>query len=312
MPEIRTFDELLVFMGQVVAGEQRIEDLTLATDTMLVEVHVEGESWDQRIDFRGARFVQSFQKQVDALYKRFATHLPGEPPTIKVQVQEGSNVLSPELIELARHAINIMGATGVTASVLFGIACAAGLAAYWRRQQSVDQAQMRDVALQSVESLRLVAMQNNINPIHAEKPFRDLAKSLGEEDTISVGGREPLGGAELRQLVSTRSPRTQSEAFPCDGTYLLKKIDLTAQPLILELSQGDHDIKALTELLPREAAQQLLDLVKEKQGREELPFEISLQMAVRVTGHQIKFGSILGIGDPRPGLVHRRLSQLGG
>ena len=310
--KVRTFEQFVSAIGRVAEGKLDTQQIEITSKTMTVDVKIDGPSWDQRIDYRGAQYVQNVQKQVNELYKRYPKYLPGEVPIIKVRVRKGSNLLSPELIDIAKHALTIMGPTNITISIITALVCATGYAIYFRHTRSIEAARPFDLAQRAIHAMLEIARSTGIDPNKAEKPITELTKSLEDFDTLKIGKEQPITGFVARQLTKLKQPRRVRESYPCDGAYLLCKINLT-QPkhsLILELEQDGKPINAYTEHLPDSVTKILLDLVSEKRSHNQLPFPIELQIDVYCTKKKITYGSILAIGKPRSGMTHWSLKEL--
>jgi len=309
---IRNFEQLISAIGKVAEGQITLKDINISTNSMTIDVKIDGPTWDQRIDYRGAQFVQNIQREISSLYKKFPKYLPGEAPIIKVRVRKGSNLLSPEFIDIVKHALNIMGPTNITIAVIVTVVCAAGCGIYWRHRASIEAAKPYNLAQNAINAVLEMARKAGVDPNAAERPIKTLAKKLGDLDTLRVGKRPELNGFIARKLVEIKQPRTPRESYPCDGAFLLCKINLKypKHSIVLELEQDGKPINAFTEKLPSSVAKLLLDRVNEKRNSNELPFPIELQIDVFCTKKKISYGSIVALGKPRGGLTHWKLKDL--
>lgn len=308
MARIERLEDLLVYMWGIAQETVQPGSAELAPSCCKIPIRIQGVTWDKRIDVRSAQFVRGLQRELNDFCQNYPEILGSQAPLLKVAIRDGSGILDPDFWALIREALPNMNKN--TAAVLITLILTLGGYQAWDRYwASQDEARKQEVTVQAVQGLRDVAMQRGLDPVKTERPFKKLTTSLADDDRISVAGGPILPGIEAKQIVKIRSPRTTEVITPCDGAYILEKLDLTGQAPVLELSQGDFSVKAYLEHLSPEAKQGLLDFIDERlENRQAV--SLNLQIDVRYTGKKVKYGSIVGVGTARPSMDHNTLAQL--
>lgn len=309
MGKVKELDELIEFMWKVSEGKAKPGDAELVEGCASMPIRLQGVTWDKRIDNRSAQFVLDLQRELKAFCQQNPDVFGGDVPLLKVAIRQGSGILDPDFWALIKEAIPNMNAK--TAAVLITLILSmTGYQAWDRYQTSQDQARTQQVAVQAIQSMRDVAMKEGLDPVKAETPFRKLTRQLADTDQVSVAGGPVLPAKEVKQLVKAPKTRTPEVAAPCDGEYHLEKIDLTKPMPVLELSQGDYYVSAYLEHLTNAAKKDFLKSIDDRIESQQAPLILKVQIDVRYTGKKIKFGSIVGVGSPRPNMDHKKLADL--
>lgn len=310
MDTINTFDELISFMWKVSNGEASLDGAVFSENCASIPIRVEGVTWDKRIDVRGAKYVQALQEELNAFCKKHKDILGEDAPLIKVAVRKGSGILDPDFLPFLKEAIKKMPPKLTFTLLMTFMACSTGYLLYSRYESAQEQSREHKVAIEAIRSMKEVALQNGFDTTKASRPIRSFVKTLDPDDQLSVAGLEEISGEKAKKLVETKKSRSQEVTVPCDGKYVLDKLDVKQPIPVLELSQGGVPLNGYLEHLAPETKQTLLKALEERIGSRKGIMVLELQIDVHATAKKIKYGSIVGIGIPREGMSHRRLTDL--
>jgi len=310
MREINNFDELISFMWQVSNDEASLNDAIFHDGCASIPIRVEGVTWDKRIDARGAKYVQELQNELNAFFKKYNNLFNEDAPLVKVAVREGSGILDPDFWPILKEAIKKMPPKLTFTLLMTFMACSTGYAVYTRYESAQEQSREHKVAIEAVRALKEVALQNGFESTKATKPIRSLVKSLDTEDKISVAGSGAVGGDEAKKALEQKRTRSQEISIPCDGKYILEKLDVTHSVPVLELSQDGFPINAYLEHLAPDTKEALIKTLKDRLEIRKEPAILELQLDVHTTAKKVKYASVVGTGAPREAKSHRRLKDL--
>lgn len=310
MREINNFDELVSFMWQVSNDEASLDDAIFHEGCASIPIRVEGVTWDKRIDARGARYVQELQNELNAFFKKYNSLFNEDAPLVKVAVREGSGILDPDFWPILKEAIKKMPPKLTFTLLMTFMACSTGYAVYSRYESAQEQSREHKVAVEAVRALKEVALQNGFEAARATKPIRSFVRSLESEDRISVAGSGVVTGDEAKKALEQKRTRSQEVSIPCDGRYVLEKLDVTHSIPVLELSQDGVPVNAYLEHLASDTKEALIKTLKDRLEIRKEPAMLELQIDVHTTSKRVKYGSVVGTGAPREAMNHRRLKDL--
>lgn len=324
MRRLDSLDDLFEYASILLGDQAGFEPVELGAKSYCFKTTVSGESWDNCLDVRHARYVQALQQSLEELYiEAGASEKPlDESPLVRVRLERGSSDMWPELFQFLSGIVTPMTDVQTFITIMTGIAGLTGCLAWGRHltfKSEKHRADSSNAALSEHEETKrrifepLIAYASNNPGLSAigEKPVRSLVASMGDNDTISFDEKEgtQIPRADAKKSLP-RSPRSVAQTSYADGEYLLEKMDYSQGELVLYLAQDGISVRTYTTELSTEDTDALFKDIMTRQKTEELPFSIAVQVNVRHTPKRIQHGSIMGLGPARSDKSHRELSQI--
>lgn len=324
---IASFDELIEYTAQVIRKEADYVPVEFNAKTLIAPLRVDGDEWEKRIDVRHAHYILTLQDELDKLLNEVNPSIrDDERPLVKAEVTEGSSQLNPDFLDFAKCLVTNMTDTQTFIVAVLGICGAAGYFGYARyldsvvrRAESNDKKDVEVAALEQHEETKRKMLEPLVNIAdsdpakyaHYERPVTKMVRMLEEDDQIAFVGEGYISAEEAQKNTKPRrSPVLAKTVSSCDGEYLLLSENYSLGELILYLEQDEVQIKAYTSVLDTDEQRKLAQTIAERKLQEELPFSLNLQLSVEYTAKGLKFGSVVGIGDPRPDREHKTLREL--
>lgn len=314
--EIHSMDELIEYASSVISKETDFIPVRIIADKISFRVKIEGHEWNKNVDVRHAKYIISLQDCIDDLIEDYgAPGIEAEQKIVKVEVNEGSSDMLPDITSVVKFLVTPMTPEHTFVSVTIAILSLAGYFA-WKRWVDYKQ---ETAALSEHEQTKRAMLA----PIIAERTVRDaefspyerpvktLVSTLEDEDRISFTGIGDVKATKEEAKESLpKKRRSEEQTSYADGEYKLNNIDYSHGELILHLEQDGQSIKAYTSQLSDEDAANLFSDIADRQLTEDLPLSLTLQINVKHTAKRIKYGSIVGTGEIRPGKHHVRICTL--
>jgi hypothetical protein len=252
---------------------------------------------------------------------------------LKVEVREGSNELWASFEPLIRQVIDKMSAENLVELVKYGIFCGTGLwglgiiAKTFRKDREhareMQAKTEKEIAASAREEKTLRVLEKAVEKIgsvvtedsHAEnyfaQPIRNYANQLDPEDSLSIAGSPPMKVKKVRSLFRLkRRPRSRTRWSGCDGAYICTGLDLEQKIPRLRIEQGDVAIMALIGRLSNNESSALINKIKERMEKQEMPFRLNLQLNVYFTNAGIKYATVVGVGSRREQLYPHKLQDI--
>lgn len=330
---IRSLEELFVYAREVEKNKGEGFRPIKLDGEFPIALHVEGSSWDGRVDRRSAQYVLALQNSVEDLLAEFAPESKAEEALVKVKVENGSFLsevdFGPFLNTLAANMTDwqsfICAMTGVAAL---------GGYFWWNRymsyrenlkleQERTKQAQAQETERTAQEkarqetlkdafdALRAVAEKDPVRYAPYERPVRVMVKSLEDADTLEVcRNGEKMPAAAVRQCGPRRAPRSGEAVTYGDGSFIVNSRRYDEGEVVLELEQGGVEIKGYLWQFDEGDREAFLQSVDKHEKEDALPFSMDLQVNVVHTGKKLKHAVIIGEGSPREGKTCIPLNQI--
>lgn len=335
---ISSMDELFIYAQEVSMGA---ELLPIKLDgSFTVSLHIQGRTWDKRIDSRTAQYVISLQNAFDELLEEFAPETEKKELLVKVDNKEGSWASFADVSPHIGTLVGNMTDTQSFIAIMTGIAAAAGCFMWSRYQgrktkveleaERTKQADAQEETRQKEEeertkqeALRQETLKEAINALRSnadadperfasyERPPRTIAKTLEEDDTVQVNQMpDEIPAEEAKKCGPRRAPRSEETITYADGNYVVNSRRYDEGEVVLELEQGGITIKGyLTQFDDGDRAK-FIESLDRHEKEETLPFSMDLQVNVAHTRKKLKHAVILGEGAPREGKSCKPLNQI--
>lgn len=308
IPErIRTWEQLLDVGVKTITREIEPGPIEFDKD-LVVEIRVCGSSWDEAIDYRGARFIIDLQ---DAVSRTAGELLENEASlselrkkvTVKVKVVKGSSLFQINIGDALKAMVTTMSGTQLTLMAGLAILCAAG---YFTTRKILDYKQK---VLQDAEHRKLTetaisnlsATMNKALEVIREKdiqaPTRKLLNKLDHDDKILLPGEESMRPDEAKKLYP-RKPRIRTESGNFDGQYLITAINMEKHPIHFKIIHDEYPFWAKAEILDEDIETISESLKTAMKNNED--FMLNLHMFVVYDERGLKSASIVSTGEPRP------------
>lgn len=328
--EVQNLNDLFIYAAEVTRKEVTYEPISITGENFAISLHIEGPTWDKRVDPRIAKYVLLLQNSFDDLLAEYSDSATYEetPPMVKMEARDGSSLPWTEISKFLKHVLTPMTPEKTFIAVLVAIGAISG--AYyvhrfcqWREtvrdsekneylgEMRLREMEAREKTLQvAIDALAARAQAEPEKFTSYERPVRHIVRTLEERDTLQIGHSQPIPADIVKQLNPKRLPRSEEQLTYGDGAYILKKRNYEEGELVLELSQGDIDIKAYLWQLDEADAKNFVDALNDREQQENLPLTLDLQINLIHTARRLKYGVILGMGDPRKGKVCKTLETL--
>lgn len=301
---IASIEELLQYTANLLQKTEEFKPVIFTGDDFTFTIRIEGESWDEFIDYRHAKYITAFQKTFNkAIEQLDFDSIPAEDCIVRFQVSNGSSLINIEFGEILKELAKNM--TGTQSVIAVGIVVA-GIAGYliWAKYLETKQAtealtQHEQTKRELIQPLVSEYRENLPDYIFTEAPSRALANTLSSDDLISVGKDSVfISKKQFKQSLSKEEKSLEFTSY-CDGDYLLIKKDYSLGELIFQMSKDGLPIKIFTSILSSEDQEKLANTIAQRELTEDMPFTLSLQVNVRHTDKKIEDGYIIGLGAPR-------------
>lgn len=326
---VSSLDELLIYAYEVEQGAPllplRLEGpITLA-------LHIQGSSWDRRIDKRSAQYVLALQGVFDNLLEEYFPDVNGEKLLVKVNTQEGSWESFADISPFLQQTADKMTDIELFITVMTVIAAAAGIPMWKRYQDRCERVELERERTKQMEiqatttrmeetekTAREAEQQRTLRASCAsaqsrvdssperyaayERPVRGLVKTMEEKDTIDVCNM----GDDIPALVAQkcgprRAPRSEEEVTYADGSYTVNSRRYDEGEVVLELMQGTTSIKGYLWQFDGNDRAAFMASLDRHEREDSLPFSMELQLNVVHTRKKLKHAIIVGEGEPRKG-----------
>jgi hypothetical protein len=306
--KIQSLDDLLAFMGQVHRQGATWDDVDMDTLSVIIPVVVEGDTWDGKIDVRGAKLIQDLQRRASIEYRNSTGVNLTQASLVKATPSDGSNILDIDFTELLKTV-----ATNMTPEQSFYFLCIAvlgtlGTAIYYRYASKCEDTRKMAAINNAVNGMKEIASQALENGYDVAQPIRRYANRLKKDDQLSVAGSELMPKKVAIEKLARPVVKEDTTLFThCDGDYILTGLDIYEELPVLYLMQGEAKADAFFfNRVPPKVRELIIKTVENSlatQTREMMP----LHMDVYFTGSKIQRCVILGIGAPREELTHYEL-----
>lgn len=324
---VKSIEELFAYVNEL---EQGAEFQPIKLDgTISLTLHIEGQSWDGRVDKRTAQYVVELQKAFELILEEYAPEAVSQDILIKVDSKEGSwNSIADitEILDILVSKMTDMQAFGV---IIAGIGLIGGYW-YWNRYQTrkehveieqertkiekehTKQEEIRNkVLLEAFQALekRIDPMFDNLSVY--ERPIRSLVKTLDDSDAITIGDTaERIPAFEAKKCGPKRAPRSEEILTYADGNYTVNAICYDEGEVVLVLEQNGQTIKAYLSQFDEEDRKVFRESLNKHEQEDELPFSMDLQLNVVHTKKRLKHAFVINEGAPREGKSCLSLSQI--
>lgn len=319
---IRSLDELFIYALEV---DQGLPLLPIQLDgSFFLTLHIDGPSWDNRLDKRSAQYIISLQSAFDNLIEDIAPDIPTEKLLIKVNIKKGSLESVAEITDFLKSLVSKMNDSQIFYFVITALAATAGYLMWSRYQQRKENRELEHERTEQMkaqetgetarererqETLRaaFVALQSRADNFpdqfaSYERPMRTMVKMLDASDTVTVGDTNDKIPADMaKKCGPRRMPRSEERTTYADGCYTVKSRNYEEGEIVLELQQGDTVIKGYLSQFDDHDKEAFIQSLNKHEHEDELPFTMDLQLNVIHTKRKLKYSLIIGEGMPRKG-----------
>lgn len=299
---INSFNELLQAGVDAIAEKIDPKDISFSDD-FVIQIKIQGESWDGAIDYRGAKFIIDLQRAVIRSYNEINDtdihpRILNDLVTVKVRVREGSSIY--EILIDKFFNIVVSNMTGPEILLMFGItaACATGyltkrlvLQHKERLAQMNHTQELADRLSGTIDKALDIIERKNI-----DAPPKKLIGRLSENDLIQLPGREPLPPDQAKELYPKKQPPRISDGF-FDDNFKVLEINTEKRPILLKLDKEGYKFWAEARIEP-EDVERLSDNFKTAVNNNQ-DLTIDLHLYISFDDKKIKDASIQEIGPPR-------------
>lgn len=308
MITVNSWEDLLKLGEKCILENIETPDIEFSEEFVL-KVKVEGPTWDEYIDYRGANYVLDLQKSVNRIYKELSeSEVPGKElnklVTVKIKVAEGSSLFEIKPGEALQNMMERLSGKQITLIATLAILCATG---YFTTGRILDYKRQVKTQEQISESARDRARQispvidralNVIEHADPEKPMRSLTNKMGSEDTLILRDQETYSADQAKKLYP-RKPKLPNEHGYFDGTYQVINIDVSKAPPVFLLYKDGETIRATADMDSKSVDDLANKLREVWKSKEELhvPFHVFIVYNRR----GIKSASITKIDEKRDG-----------
>ena len=327
---IETLNDLFIYASELERGSA-FEPIELGENAFTIALHIDGDSWDKRIDKRSAHYVINLQNALDDMMTEFAPGIDNEKLLVKVDNKEGSLESLADVTPFLTAVVNNMTDTQTFIAAITAIAALAGVF-MWNRYQSrmekVDTEAERTKQIESQEETRIVEKKEETAQEQArqetlkaafdcltrkadadpdrfsqyERPIKGIVKTMDEEDTIEVCALPgKMEATFAKKCGPKRAPRSEEQTTYADGSYTVNSRRYDEGQVTLELEQGRTQIKGYLWQLDEADREKFIESLDRHEKEEELPFSMDLQINVVHTNKNLKYAVILGEAAPREG-----------
>ncbi len=328
---IHSLDELFIYAYEVKQGATLLP-MALEGDFFLT-LHIEGPSWDSRIDQRSANYILSLQSVFENLISEYDPKADSQKLLVKVDNKEGSWISSADILPFLSNLVDKMADIEIFWSVVTAIGAVAGVvmwSRYQKRKVKEAEEKTKQTALEESSKIEMERQRTeqeflklSYMAVQAladsrpeqfsgyETPIRTIAKTMENTDTMSVEGiPDKIPADMVRKCGPRRAPRSEETVTYADGSFIVKSRRYDEGEVVLELMQGSTTIKAYLSQLDESDRSDFIASLDKHEKEDELPFSMDLQLTVTHTKRKLKSAFIMGEGLPREGKKCRTLDDI--
>ena len=308
--QVNSIPALLEFMGNVIDGKANWDDIDIDKLHVVIPVEVEGESWEERFDNRGAALVCDLQKHIRKEYTHVTSDRLSRKVLVKATSKKGCNLLDLDLTEVLKTAVTNMPPEYVLSFVCLAILGWAGNNFYKHYVDKCGVKEQAETLQKAVEAMKEVSIQaiNSGNDITAS--MRSYLRKLDADDLISVAGSDFTKKKDAYNALPKPTHDDRLYYTACDGEYSLLSLDLEDALPVLGIAQDNNRIKAMfVERVPQDVKDIIITAVEDS-IESQTPKQMYLHVDCYFTTKTRKYCVIVGIGEPREGLVHYKLENI--
>lgn len=335
---MKSMDDLFRYAHELEQGAEFMP-VQLAGEFTLA-LHIEGKSWDKRIDRRTAQYVIALQTAFDDILEEFAPEADRRELLVKVENREGSWESLADITPFLMELVGKMTDGQVFISVITAIGGVAGIpmwSRYQARKEKVDleRERTRQVELQEQtrqkeeeekteqeiarqetlkEAFRALQARADADPeqyASYERPVRAIIKTMERDDTVKVYETEDNIPAEsAKKCGPRRAPRSEEKITYADGSYIVNSRRYDEGEVVLELEQGSTSIKGYLWQFDENDRAAFIASLDKHEKEDSLPFSMNLQLNVIHTRRKLKHAIIIGEGAPRKGKAYVQLDDI--
>lgn len=331
---IHSLEELFTYAYEVEQGAPLLPIQLEGGDSLAFSIHIEGLSWDGKIDKRSAAYVVALQKAFDNLLEEYAPEAEVEQHLVKVANKEGSLFALVEIfpvLEPLVNKVNEMESVHFLILLVTGLAAVTGCNMWSRYNQrkervEIEKERTRQIEIQAqaeaqrteAETQQQQAQQETLreaisalreradsSPEHYalyERPIKTLVNTLNDRDTISISPMpDKIPASEAKKCGPPRAPRSEEVITYADGNYTVNSRRYDEGEVVLELEQGATTIKGYLSQFDEQDRLDFIASLDRHEREDTLPFSMDLQLNVVHTKRKLKYAIIVGEGSPREG-----------
>ena len=343
--EIRSVEDLLVFMAIAGNNQQLWEAVDTATLKAIVPIAIKGPTRDGRLDIYGATFVADLQRQTYQAFRRYGgTTAGGRANQLRVEVKDGSDWLNIDFSPAIKEAVKKMTPTQIVGTICFGAVLAAGVYCYGdfkaaeveRIKAEVEMFRMEhqermirennehharlmeqlqksnaDLVTEAIGLAKMVAAQEARFGNDTSKPIRKFVKTMRRGESLKSGDGEEYSKKEAVERLIPPPAADTVYYVHADGNYSLHGVELLEGIQGLRIAQEEGQTTGLLERLDTELKENILAKV-DQSLEEKAVVGMDLQVDVYFTQKKIHHAVVIGVGKPRAGLRHWQLGNIPG
>lgn len=231
--------------------------------SFFLTLHIDGPSWDDRLDKRSAQYIISLQAAFDNLIEDFAPDIPVEKLLVKVNIRKGSLETVAEVTDFLKSLVSKMSDIQIFISIMTALAATAGYLMWSRYQQRKENVELEHERTEQVraqkteettreqehteqvkvhekeETAREQERQETLRAAFAalqlradtapdqfgayERPIRTIAKMLDASDTVIIGDTNDKIPADMAKKMWPSQDATQRRTNNICGWMLHHK-----------------------------------------------------------------------------------------
>lgn len=310
---IASLEDLFVYVNELEQGAE-FQPIKL-TGKISLALHIEGQSWDGRLDKRTAQYVVDLQKTFEQFFEEYTSEEAPHDLLIKVGSRQGSWESFADITQFMNILVGKMTDEQSFYLLAYAITLIGGYKIFKRfmdRKENAEIEQERNrtlqAAFQALEKRVGYAAETMTN---YERPVRSLVKTLDDNDTITIGETaERMPAYEAKTCGPKRAPRSEETLTYADGNYTVNAKCYDEGEVVLELEQGGQTIKAYLSLFDEQDRKEFRESLNQHEQEDALPFSIDLQLNVYHTKRRLKYAVVVKEGAPREGKNCKPLSQI--
>lgn len=270
-------------------------------DSHNLHFRIHGEGWDDKVDYRIAKFVLDLQAAVDTIQSEITGYNVSREDRIIVKVQHklGSSDLWVEVGSLLKRMTKNLTPNQKVLLISLSIMTIGGCyctSKYLDYRKEID-AKIQDEKTKQ-ELVHVIAVQEARRE-ELERPLRSLLHHLGEHDTILVPAvPDPMTKEEAKKLFPRKARSGVSLGY-FDAKYVITSIDFEGDLPAVHLSLENHPLKAELKLTDPDLDRFYGDLRK-LQSIHGAEVEMELQVTAKYSASGIREAEVVGIGPVRP------------
>ena len=303
--------------------EDDLSDIVLNDDLML-DIYIDGESWDGSLDYRFASILTALQKDIFNIYST----VTGEKVTfgssvsiidqLKVKVYTEKKCLNIKVIVDIAKVFLKMDKKDIPRVLLSLTAIIGTTALGWKyldNKGNIDIATIewntkKDIAkIESKERIQLALLENKelsqeveeivvqslLTGFKNEEYKQKIAQHINNNDTVEIN-TIPYTKQELkRQCSDDISSEREDIVYYADSFYEIKTLNFEKNSLGLFIESTNFSAKI--DLNPKDK-KEISQIFEKATMNEETP-KVELQVTLAMENGEIKKATVVGIGEPR-------------